>query len=97
MALPSFRIFGIDVVNELLNGGAIALGAVAIGKFGDQVKGWISNFVPADYVDVASSVLIGLGLVWLGYNYGGRYSKYIVLAGEGAISVGLYELMSRGG
>ena len=87
----SFSFGGVNIEHEVITGASIAGGMIALEKLGSKISEFIGKVVPAEWVDVATPIVTGLFLVWLGYKYGGKYTNYIVLAGEGAIGVGIYQ------
>jgi len=73
---------------------ALGLGVVITGYMGDTIAGWISQFVPAAWLNPASELIIGLLLFMLGGWIAGDFSQWIRLFSFGAFAVGIADAIT---
>jgi len=89
---------------EILRGGwfpeawdvplALGMGVVITGLMGDYVAEWISQFIPSEWLNPTSELIIGLILFLLGGWIGGDFSMWIRLFSFGAFAVGIADLIT---
>ncbi|MBA7501116.1 hypothetical protein GH146_02805 [archaeon] len=72
----------------------VALGVVITGFLGDTVAGFISQFVPADWLNPASEILVGFVLFILGGFLGGDMGMWVKIFSVGAFAIGLADTVS---
>jgi len=72
----------------------IGLGGVGTGFLGDTVSGFLSGFVPAEWMNPASEILVGFLLFILGGWLGGDMSMWLRLFSVGAFAVGIADAIS---
>jgi hypothetical protein len=68
---------------------AIGLGVVITGYVGDTIAGFISQWVPADWLNPVSELIVGLLLFMFGGWLGGDMSMWLRLFSFGAFAVGI--------
>jgi hypothetical protein len=73
---------------------ALGLGVVITGYMGDTIAGWISQFVPAEWLNPTSEIIIGIILFVLGGWVAGDISKWIRLFSFGAFAVGIADAIT---
>jgi len=73
---------------------ALGLGVVITGYMGDTIAGWISQFVPAEWLNPASEIIIGIILFMLGGWVAGDFSQWIRLFSFGAFAVGIADAIT---
>jgi vacuolar-type H+-ATPase subunit I/STV1 len=74
---------------------AMGLGVVATGYLGDTIAGFIGQFIPAEWLNPASEIVIGVLLFFLG-GMGGLagISSWLRMASLGAFAVGIADAVS---
>jgi hypothetical protein len=73
---------------------ALGLGVVITGYMGDTIAGWISQFIPAEWLNPASEIIIGVILFMLGGWVTGDFSQWIRLFSFGAFAVGIADAIT---
>ena len=73
---------------------ALGLGVVITGYMGDTIAGWISQFVPAEWLNPTSEIIIGIILFMLGGWVAGDISMWIRLFSFGAFAVGIADAIT---
>ena len=73
---------------------AIGLGVVITGYLGDTVAGFISQWVPAEWLNPVSEIIIGVVLFMLGGWMGGDFSMWLRLFSFGAFAVGIADTIT---
>ncbi|MBA7489857.1 hypothetical protein ES702_00391 [subsurface metagenome] len=73
---------------------ALGLGVVITGFLGDTVAGFLSGFVPSEWMNPASELLVGVLLFILGGFIGGDMSMWLRLFSLGAFAVGIADAVS---
>ena len=73
---------------------ALGLGVVITGYMGDTIAGWISQFVPAEWLNPTSELIIGLIMFLIGGAVGGDMSRWIRLFSFGAFAVGIADAIT---
>jgi hypothetical protein len=73
---------------------ALGLGVVITGYMGDTIAGWISQFVPAEWLNPTSELIIGIILFMLGGWIAGDFSQWIRLFSFGAFAVGIADAIT---
>lgn len=73
---------------------AIGLGVVITGYVGDTIAGFISQYIPAEWLNPVSELIVGLLLFMLGGWLGGDISMWIRLFSFGAFAVGIADAIS---
>jgi hypothetical protein len=73
---------------------ALGLGVVITGYMGDTIAGWISQWVPAEWLNPASELIIGVLLFMLGGWLTGDLSMWIRLFSFGAFAVGIADAIT---
>jgi len=73
---------------------ALGLGVVITGYMGDTIAGWISQFVPAEWLNPTSEIIIGIFLFMLGGWVAGDISMWIRLFSFGAFAVGIADAIT---
>lgn len=68
---------------------ALGLGVVVTGYVGDTIAGFISQWVPAEWLNPASEFIVGIILFMLGGWIGGDMSRWLRLFSFGAFAVGI--------
>ncbi|GAI32809.1 unnamed protein product, partial [marine sediment metagenome] len=72
----------------------IGLGVVVTGFLGDTVAGFLSGFVPAEWMNPASELLVGFLLFIIGGYLGGDMSMWLRLFSVGAFAVGIADAVT---
>jgi len=73
----------------------VGLGVVVTGYLGDTIAGFIGQFVPAEWLNPASEIVIGVLLFFLGGMSGlAGISQWIRMASIGAFAVGIADAIS---
>jgi len=73
---------------------AIGLGVVVTGYLGDTVASFVSQWVPANWLNPVSEIIIGIVLFALGGFIGGGMSRWLRLFSFGAFAVGIADAIS---
>jgi len=73
---------------------ALGLGVVITGYMGDTIAGWISQFVPAEWLNPTSEIIIGIILFALGGWVTGDISRWLRLFSFGAFAVGISDAIT---
>jgi hypothetical protein len=73
---------------------ALGLGVVITGFMGDYVAGWISQYIPAEWLNPTSEIIIGVILFILGGFVAGDISMYVRLFSFGAFAVGIADAIT---
>lgn len=73
---------------------ALGLGVVITGYMGDTIAGWVSQFVPAEWLNPTSEIIIGVLLFILGGWVAGDISMWIRLFSFGAFAVGIADAIT---
>ena len=73
---------------------ALGIGVVITGYMGDTIAGWISQFVPAEWLNPTSEIIIGIILFMLGGWVAGDISMWIRLFSFGAFAVGIADAIT---
>jgi hypothetical protein len=73
---------------------ALGLGVVITGYIGDTVASFISQWVPANWLNPVSELIIGIGLFMLGGWVGGDVSMWLRLFSFGSFAVGIADSIS---
>lgn len=73
---------------------AIGLGVVITGYIGDTIAGFISQWVPADWLNPASELIVGVLMFMLGGWIGGDMSMWLRLFSFGAFAVGIADALT---
>jgi len=73
---------------------AIGLGVVITGYVGDTIAGFISQWVPADWLNPASEIIVGILMFMLGGWIGGDMSMWLRLFSFGAFAVGIADAIT---
>jgi hypothetical protein len=73
---------------------ALGLGVVITGYMGDTIAGWISQWVPAEWLNPTSEIIIGIILFMLGGWVTGDISMWIRLFSFGAFAVGIADAIT---
>jgi hypothetical protein len=73
---------------------ALGLGVVITGYMGDTIAGWISQFVPAEWLNPTSEIIIGIILFALGGFVAGDMSMWIRLFSFGSFAVGIADAIT---
>lgn len=73
---------------------AIGLGVVITGYLGDTIAGFIGTWVPAEWLNPVSELIIGVLLFMVGGWIGGDMSMWIRLFSFGAFAVGIADVIS---
>jgi len=91
-------------IREALRGGwfpeawdvpvAIGLGVVITGYVGDTVAGFISQWVPAEWLNPVSEIVVGILMFMLGGWVGGDMSMWLRLFSFGAFAVGIADTIT---
>jgi len=69
---------------------AVGLGIVITDLVGDTVSGWVSQYVPAKWLDPVTEILIGIGILFVGEWIAPiGWKAYTRLASFGAIGIGI--------
>lgn len=89
---------------ELMRGGwfperwdipvAMGLGVVLTGYLGDTIAGFVSGFVPAEWLNPVSEIIIGVLLWVLGGWIGADMSRWFRLFSLGAFAVGIADAVT---
>jgi hypothetical protein len=89
---------------EILRGGwfpeawdipiALGLGVVITGYMGDYVAGWISQYIPSEWLNPTSEFIIGIILFILGGFVAGDISMYLRLFSFGALAVAIADTVT---
>ncbi|GAI23428.1 unnamed protein product [marine sediment metagenome] len=72
----------------------IGLGVVVTGFLGDTVAGFLSGFVPAEWMNPASELLVGFLLFIIGGYLGGDMSMWLRLFSVGAFAIGIADAIT---
>ena len=72
----------------------IGLGVVITGFLGDTVAGFLSGFVPAEWMNPASELLVGVLLFIVGGYLGGDMSMWLRLFSVGAFAIGIADAIT---
>ena len=80
---------------ELKLSGGIAAGIVVIDLVGDAVKDFLSKFVPAEWLEVAVELAIGVVLLYAGYTWitDPEWTDFVKQAGRAGIGVGIRNIV----
>jgi hypothetical protein len=73
---------------------ALGIGVVITGYMGDAIAGWISQWVPAEWLNPTSEIIIGIVLFMLGGWLTGDISMYLRLFSFGAFAVGIADAVT---
>jgi hypothetical protein len=73
---------------------ALGVGVVITGYMGDTIAGWISQFVPAEWLNPASEFIIGIIMFLLGGWLTGDMSMWIRLFSFGAFGVAIADTIT---
>lgn len=73
---------------------ALGLGVVITGYLGDTIAGFISQWVPANWLNPVSELLIGVLLFMAGGWIGGDMSMWLRLFSFGAFAVGIADTVT---
>jgi len=73
---------------------AIGLGVVITGYLGDTIAGFIGQWVPADWLNPVSELLIGVLMFMVGGFLGGDMSMWVRLFSFGAFAVGFADTVT---
>jgi len=73
---------------------AIGLGVVLTGYMGDTIAGFVSQFVPAEWLNPVTEIVAGILLFLLGGFVGGDWSMWIRLFSMGAFAVGIADAIT---
>jgi len=73
---------------------AMGLGVVITGYVGDTIAGFISQWVPADWLNPVSELIVGFILFMLGGWVGGDMSRWLRLFSFGAFAVGIADAIT---
>ena len=73
---------------------ALGLGVVITGYMGDTIAGWISQFIPAEWLNPASEIIIGVILFMLGGFVAGDISMWVRMFSFGAFAVGIADAIT---
>ena len=68
---------------------AMGLGVVITGYLGDTIAGFVSGFIPAEWLNPASEIIIGILLFLVGGWVGGDMSMWLRMFSLGAFAVGI--------
>ena len=82
---------GINWEEELKLSGGIAAGIVVIDLVGDTVRDFLSKFVPAEWLEVATEGAIGVILLYAGYKWitEPEWTDFVKQAGRAGIGVAI--------
>ena len=72
----------------------LGLGVVITGFLGDTIAGFVSQFVPAQWLNPVSEIIIGLLLFLAGGWLTGDISRWLRLFSFGAFAVGIADAIS---
>ena len=72
----------------------MAAGVVITGYIGDAVAGFVRQWVPAEWLNPVSELIIGVGMFVLGGVIGADFGKWIRLFSFGALAVGIADAIS---
>ncbi|MBA7707509.1 hypothetical protein ES703_116383 [subsurface metagenome] len=72
----------------------VALGVVITGFLGDTVAGVIGQFVPAEWLNPTSEIIIGFLLFIIGGAVGGDMGMWVKIFSVGAFAVGIADAVS---
>lgn len=73
---------------------ALGLGVVITGYMGDTIAGWISQWVPVEWLNPASEFIIGILLFIAGGWLTGDISQWLRLFSFGAFAVGIADAVT---
>ena len=73
---------------------AIGLGVVITGYVGDTIAGFISQWVPADWLNPVSELVVGVLMFMMGGFIGGDMSMWLRLFSFGAFAVGIADAIT---
>jgi hypothetical protein len=73
---------------------AIGLGVVITGYVGDTIAGFISQWVPADWLNPVSELVAGVLMFMMGGFIGGDMSMWLRLFSFGAFAVGIADAIT---
>jgi hypothetical protein len=73
---------------------AIGLGVVLTGYMGDTIAGFVSQFVPAEWLNPATEIIAGILMFLLGGFVGGDWSMWLRLFSMGAFAVGIADAIT---
>ena len=77
--------------DELKLSGGIAAGIVVIDVVGDVVRDFLSKFIPAEWLEVATEAAIGVVLLYAGYKWitEPEWTDFVKQAGRAGIGVAI--------
>jgi len=86
-AVPEAIVWG----DELRLSGGVAAGVLAIDLIGDTVKDFLSKFIPAEWLEVATEGAIGVVLLYAGYKWiaSPTWKDFTKQAGRAGIGVAI--------
>ena len=80
---------------ELKLSGGIAAGILAIDLLGDAVRDFLGKFIPAEWLEVAVELAIGVVLLYAGYKWitEPAWTDFVKQAGRAGIGVGIKNIV----